>query len=33
MLEQAYSLIKTNDMTERFKREGYIGSYNRAYDI
>jgi len=32
-LEQAFSLIKIHDMTSRLNRDGYVASYNVAYDM
>lgn len=31
-LEQAFSLIKIHDMTSRLIRDGFVASYNVAYD-
>jgi hypothetical protein len=31
-LEQAFALIKVHDMTERLNRNGFVASYNVAYD-
>lgn len=31
-LEQAFSLIKIHDMTDRLNKNGFVASYNVAYD-
>jgi hypothetical protein len=30
--EQAFTLMKESDLTERFIKDGYIASYNTAYN-